>query len=90
MTAIDANDNVFVVGYSVVGDRVTTRKYGPGGAILWGRLTRLRRARPGFVACRGPAANAVVSGYLIAGTFNPAGSVVNKYDGAGSLLWKEP
>jgi hypothetical protein len=90
MMDIDATDNVFAVGDSVVGDRVTTRKYRPNGALLWERPypTPGERARASWLSVDSAGA-VVVSGYLIVGDVNPAGWVVYKYDAAGNLLWKD-
>ena len=90
MMDIDADDNVFVVGSSVVGDTVPTRKYNADGDLLWERPypTADERARASWLAAD-LAGNVVVSAYLIVGNFNPAGWVVYKYDAAGNLLWKD-
>jgi hypothetical protein len=84
MMDLDADDNVFALGY---GSSVVTRKYGPDGTLQWERALA-DRALPSWVSAD-PSGNAVVAAHRITGVNTPAGWRVVKYDPNGNVLWED-
>jgi hypothetical protein len=84
MMDLDANDNVFALGY---GTDVVTRKYSPNGTLQWERSLP-DRALPSWVSAD-PSGNAVVAAYTITGVNTPAGWRVVKYGPGGGVLWED-
>ena len=90
MIAMDAANNVFVVG-SVPWSTISVAKFSPAGAKLWQRSFDNPGTREqGSWVTIDPQGNAIVTGYLVSGSSNnPSGLVVLKYDTAGQLLWQD-
>ena len=88
MMAADLNDDIFVVGDTVVGDYVVIKKFNAAGALLWqATYDPAARLRGVWVAVDG-GGNAVVLATIITGSnATPAGWLTLKYDTGGSLLW---
>ena len=85
MMDLDANDNVFALGYDV--NHVVTRKYSPDGTLQWERsLADLTRAS--WVSAD-PTGNAVVAATRITGVNDPSGWRVVKYGPAGNVVWED-
>jgi hypothetical protein len=88
MLDLDPANNVLALGQTI--DSVVTRKYAPDGTLQWERFAQPPpdRAHASWITTD-PAGNAIVAAYGLAGTFDPAGWLVIKYDPQGNVLWKD-
>lgn len=90
MLDLDPSSNVLAVGETI--DSVVTRKFAPGGALLWERVIppppESARVRAAWISTDA-AGNAIVASYRITGTNSPAGWLVTKYGPQGNLVWRD-
>lgn len=87
MLDLDGNDNALVVGDTVLGDIVNTRKYDRTGVLLWSRTyDPPERVAASWISADS-AGNAWVAAYHVTGSsYTPSGWVVLKYGPDGTLL----
>lgn len=88
MMATDLNDNIYVVGDTVVGDYLVIKKFSAAGALLWQTTYDPAERLRGVWIAVDTSNNPVVLASIISGSnANPAGWLTLKYDANGVLLW---
>ena len=88
MMATDRNDNIYLVGDTVVGDYLTIKKFSAVGALLWQTTYDPPERLRGVWIAVDSGNNPVVLASIIAGSnADPAGWLTLKYDSNGGLLW---
>jgi hypothetical protein len=84
----DAQDNLYTLGYTVVGDIIVTKKYDANGVLLWSKVFDPIYRVWGRWLVVDSAGNVVVAAFKVTGSsYTPAGWVTLKYDPNGNLLW---
>lgn len=88
MMAADLNDNIYVLGDTVVGDYLVIKKFSAAGALLWQTTYDPAERLRGVWIAVDNSNNPVVLASIISGSSaNPAGWLTLKYDTNGNLLW---
>jgi hypothetical protein len=88
MMDMDQNDNIYIVGDTVVGDYLIIKKFNPAGDLVWQTTyDPASRLRGVWIAVDNNN-NPVVLASIISGSYgDPAGWLTLKYDTDGNLLW---
>ncbi|HWQ33508.1 MAG TPA: hypothetical protein VNQ79_11690 [Blastocatellia bacterium] len=90
MMDTDANDNVFTLSYTVVGDYIVTKKFNRSGTQLWWQTFDPAERLTGTWLSADPAGNLFVTATIVTGSnYDPAGFYTLKYDPNGNLLWAD-
>lgn len=88
MMATDLNDNIYVVGDTVVGDYLVIKKFSAAGALLWQTTyDPAERLRGVWIAVDTSNSPVVLASIISGSNANPAGWLTLKYDTNGVLLW---
>ena len=88
MMAADHNDNIYVLGDTVVGDFLVVKKFTSAGALVW-QVTYdpAERLRGVWIAIDGDNNPVVLAAIVTGSSADPAGWLTLKYDTNGKLLW---
>jgi hypothetical protein len=88
MMATDRDDDIYVLGDTVVGDYLVIKKFSAAGALLWQTTYAPAERLRGVWIAVDHNNNPVVLASIIAGSnADPAGWLTLKYDTNGVLLW---
>jgi fibronectin type III domain protein len=88
MMATDLDDEVYVVGDTVVGDYLVIKKFSATGALLWQTTyDPAERLRGVWIAVDSERNPVVLASMVTGSSYQPAGWLTLKYDTNGVLLW---
>ncbi|HEX7294344.1 MAG TPA: PQQ-binding-like beta-propeller repeat protein, partial [Pyrinomonadaceae bacterium] len=88
MMTTDRNDNIYVLGDTVVGDYLIIKKFNSAGALLWQTaFDPAERLRGVWIAVDGGNNPVVLASVITGSKADPAGWVTLKYNTNGGLLW---
>src|SRR3990170_7126824 len=88
MMAADRNDNIYVLGDTVVGDYLVIKKFSAAGALLWQTTyDPAERLRGVWIAVDSGNNPLVLASAISGSNATPSGWLTLKYDTNGALLW---
>ena len=88
MMTTDLDDEVYVVGDTVVGDYLVIKKFSATGALLWqATYDPAERLRGVWIAADSERNPVVLASMVTGGSYQPAGWLTLKYDRNGVLQW---
>jgi hypothetical protein len=88
MMDTDLNDNVIILGDTVVGDYLVIKKFNPAGTLLWQTTYDPAERLRGVWVAVDSGGNIISLATVVSGSsYTPAGWVTLKYDPNGTLLW---
>ena len=88
MMDTDRNDNIYVLGDTVVGDYLVIKKFSASGALLWQTTyDPTERLRGVWIAVDSQGNPVVLASMITGSSAQPSGWLTLKYDTNGNLLW---